>query len=762
MVDLSRGQHLALSQLVDIVARSGAALEIVVPPETSDTDTFVRVRLSLATAGYRTEAENGFRFRDRERLVLCIPSDFPFIRPSLFFGHSRFIGQPHVQWGRSICLYQSQAEYQPSDGMFGYFERVHVWMTAAGAGQLDPEDAPLHPPATYTSSSTRFLVKADTPPDNEAEALWIGRADLSKVRDSRFDVIGWTSLDDWNDEPTHPIAGAILLKRPLATEYPTKVYDLINLAEKAGLPFPLLFKFLRVFALYTPEGEPGRFVFGAPMRRKAAGEPLRPHLTVWEIAPEPLAALRAYVTSKEQDEASRDEAIKWLASASIEWCPVMEDRPEIVHRRDLGAPAEELRNKRVLLLGAGALGSALAETIVRAGAASLSIIDYGIVKAGILVRQRYADADIGLAKAPALKRHLDTLGLPCTITADIGNLAEGAFAEIDSADWDLVIDATASALVHHRLERELAERPFPIPIVSLAVSAAANHGSVAVKMGGYRGGPLHVARQAKLEAFTRNVDHPLVKAFWPAADATKPFQPEPGCSEPTFIGSAADIDHHAAGLLNVGLMRIRGLTPEQASMDLIAASWLEMAVNDAPRLSYVFDGYAEQRERRHGYVVLRSEAAAKGMAAELKRIARTRSNKVETGGLMFGEIDDAHGEIWIDSVSGPPSDSRASAEQFLCGTAGTKELAAFRAKASGGSSRFIGIWHTHPVSPGRPSQDDLTAMAALLHFQDATPRQVVMLIVGYAATAPNENYYLYRRNEFQLIAHEDADDGDVA
>jgi len=251
-----------------------------------------------------------------------------------------------------------------------------------------------------------------------------------------------------------------------------------------------------------------------------------------------------------------------------------------------------------------------------------------------------------------------------------------------------------------------------------------------------------------------------VKAFWPERETVKVFQPEPGCSAPTFIGSVADIDHHAAGLLNIGLSRIKSLAPDAASLDLVAAPWL--LADDSKRhiLRYTFKGYARHSELMHGYTVLRSDVAALDMTSELNRIARTRSDKVETGGLIFGEIDDAHQVIWVDSVSGPPPDSTASETQFLCGTAGTKELNAFKSTASGKSSRFIGIWHTHPISRGRPSQDDLHAMLELLHFQEFPPRQVVMLIVGYAATRREENYYLYRRNEFVFIArHEEVDGG---
>ncbi|AKU14434.1 ThiF family adenylyltransferase [Aromatoleum toluolicum] len=758
MPELSRGQQLALLQLADIADNSNGALEVLELAAESKSEGYVWVHLSLETKDYRTR--NGLAFRDRERISLHVHPDFPFKKPDIYFKHTRFIGTPHVQWGSSICLYQSgETEYEPSDGMFGFFDRVEQWMRAAGKGELDPDDAPLHPPVAYTTSSTTFVVRADTPAGMADDGIWIGRADLRKVRGDRFDLVGWTKLDDWGDtDPGHPIAAAILFDKPLATEFPTKVNDLIELVENAGLSFGLLYSLLRLFSLVGSEEEPAYFVLGAPMRRKAAGEPLKPHLTVWEIGPDTLKTLRAMVRSKGEDEAARDELVKWMVKAGVRWCDVLEDRPEIVNRRDGGTLLAALSEKRVLLLGCGALGSAVAEMVLRSGAAKLHLVDYGIVKPGILVRQRYADSDIGSEKATALQAHLQAIGLECLVTVGKGNLANQALSRFDFKEWDLVIDATASASATHRIEEELKAQSLPIPMLSMSVSAAAENGSVLVKMPQYRGGPHHIARQAKLEALAKDAGHSLAKAFWPERETVTVFQPEPGCSAPTFIGSAADIDHHAAGLLNIGLSRIESLAPDAASLDLVAASWLR-ADDSKRRLSYTFKGYARHSEQRHGYAVLRSDVAALDMASELRRIARTRSDRVETGGLIFGEVDDAHQVIWVDSVSGPPPDSTATEMQFLCGTAGTKELNAFKSVASGKSSRFIGIWHTHPISRGRPSQDDLNAMLELLHFQEFPPRQVVMLIVGYAATRREENYYLYRRNEFVFIARHEEEDG---
>lgn len=755
MLELSEGQRLALAQLEEIVANSQGTLEFVETVK-SQAKGYILVYLSLETSGYRSAG--GLAFRDREPIKVVIPPSFPFSVPALHFRHKRFIGTPHVQWGTYICLYQSsETEYQPADGMFGFFDRIDWWMRAAGKGELDPEDAALHPPAVYTASSTVFVAREDAP-DNDA--IWIGRADLRKMGSGRFDIVGWTRLTDWGDLPDHPVAAAILFDKPLAAEYPSQVSDLIDLIEKAGLEFGTLYSLLKIFSLVGSEEEPAYFVIGAPMRRKAAGAPLRAHLTVWEIGPDALKALRAIVLSGGEDALARDKLVDWMVKSSVSWCTVLEDRPEIVNRRDSGSLLGYLKGKRILLLGCGALGSAVAEMVVRAGAAKLHLVDSGIVKPGLLVRQRYTDADVGSPKANALKERLQAIGLQCGVTADAINIANAALTRFDLKDWDLIIDATASASVAHRMEEELKSLTLPIPMVSMSVSAAAENGSVLVKMPGYRGGPHQIARQAKIEAFAKNAAEPLVKAFWPARETIKVFQPEPGCSMPTFVGSVADIDHHAAGLLNLGVHRVKSLAFDAASMDLVAAPWLPGNDRRRDHLHYALKEYARHREQNHRYAVLRSDAAALDMAGELKRIARTRSNKIETGGLIFGEVDEAHQVIWIDGLSGPPPDSIASEAQFLCGTAGTKELNAFKMEASDRSTRFIGIWHTHPVSRGQPSQEDMIAALALLHLQESSPRHIVMLIVGHAATRTEENYYLFCRNEFVLISHHGAGEGD--
>ena len=159
----------------------------------------------------------------------------------------------------------------------------------------------------------------------------------------------------------------------------------------------------------------------------------------------------------------------------------------------------------------------------------------------------------------------------------------------------------------------------------------------------------------------------------------------------------------------------------------------------------------ELKELHHNYSVRSSASAERTINAEIMRNKRVNGAEIETGGLLFGQIDDSHNLIWVDSASGPPPDSEASESQFLCGISGTQKLSEKIFNSSRGASTFIGMWHTHPISAPSPSSDDLLAMVKLLCEQETPPRHVLMTIVGFAATTPLIKHYLYRRADIARI-----------
>ncbi|MFE4239398.1 thiazole biosynthesis adenylyltransferase ThiF [Peribacillus butanolivorans] len=104
----------------------------------------------------------------------------------------------------------------------------------------------------------------------------------------------------------------------------------------------------------------------------------------------------------------------------------------------------KIQQKHVLLLGAGALGSANAEALTRAGVGKLTIVDRDYVETSNLQRQQlYTEQDVEekLPKAEAAKRHLHAINHEVEVKAVIMD-ATAQTLEPLLGHVDLIMDAT--------------------------------------------------------------------------------------------------------------------------------------------------------------------------------------------------------------------------------------------------------------------------------------------------------------------------------
>ena len=750
---LTWGQTLAAEQLFDIVAASDGAIEVVQIEPPSAEGGSLSIRLSIETGDYEFR-DGGFRFRRREPLRVFVPSGFPNQAPTADFAHQRFKGYPHVQWGYHLCLYQAtDTEWAASDGMFGFIKRLDQWLRDAALNQLDPNDAPLHPPIAYPSSDTKFAIEINPPEIQDGHFFWIGAAKLKERNKYCFDVAEWTETPKEFPQGER-LAAVVLLNQAMPMEYPDTVDKLINVLQERGISLDFLFSILKLFSLVQKEDEPLYFILGAPMRRRAAGEPLRQHLTAWKIEAAHVKALRAIV-GDEINEATVEAwklILKWAIDAKTDWCLVYDNRPELTFRRDQGTNASWFLGKSVALLGCGALGSHIGEYLIRAGVSKLRLVDYSAISPGILVRQQFRHYQVGYSKQSGLAVQLKTINPNADIDHEFANLSRGWPDALPLEDFDLVIDTTASRRVASALQDDLSPLKVTPPILRCAIDGKASLGIANLKMPRSQFGPSDLVRQSKLAASDSTRLNEFARSFWPPEQQEPGFQPEPGCSEPTFVGSAADIAFFASSFFNFAARAL-----DQATADAASAFFVSAPDGSKTMASHVVDlGSANPAvEALHGYRVLVSPNAKKAIESEIRTNARIGSPRNETGGLLLGEIDDSLRSISIDIATGPPPDSEQSPELFLCGVDGTERTCEYHASKSGGSTRFVGVWHTHPVSMPRPSEVDLGAMAQILYFQEKTPWHVVMLIVGYASTRPVWRFHLFRKNQFQFVGTED-------
>lgn len=237
---MTPGQQLAVEQLERIAAERSGAVSIT---EMTATDDEVWVTLSVDCRGLPT-APGGVRLRQRERFQVWLPHDFPFTPPSVWAPHRRWAGVQHVQWSRYLCLYLSiETEWDPSDGMFGFIDRLLEWVAAAALGQLDAVGGPIHPPAIYTSDDCPMVIpRANTP--RAEDGRWWGFAKMRAFGTHRLDIVEWCEISEAvaASEAGYIVAPALLLSDPLPWEYPRSFVRLLLDLIDREVPLSLLFR----------------------------------------------------------------------------------------------------------------------------------------------------------------------------------------------------------------------------------------------------------------------------------------------------------------------------------------------------------------------------------------------------------------------------------------------------------------------------------------------------------------------------------------
>jgi hypothetical protein len=217
-----------------------------------------------------------------------------------------------------------------------------------------------------------------------------------------------------------------------------------------------------------------------------------------------------------------------------------------------GLFSQKLRSKRIALVGLGALGSMLAESLVRSGVTVLGLWDDDIVEPGNICRSTYQLPDLGESKVKALKKKLLSIN-PFIKAKEIkdngywgqlfdvnfytfftykggsfyGNInysnQEDSIKQIK--DYDLIIDCTGSNELLHFISYAVPETD----VVSLCIT---NHSSNLLCISSKDGNPFEL-RKAYLSRIEQD---------------TKNFYLEgSGCYSPTFLATNSDI----ASLLNL-------------------------------------------------------------------------------------------------------------------------------------------------------------------------------------------------------------------
>lgn len=114
-------------------------------------------------------------------------------------------------------------------------------------------------------------------------------------------------------------------------------------------------------------------------------------------------------------------------------------------REVIGNKLDKIQNKKILLLGAGGVGSYAFEALVRMGIKNIIVVDNDTYDETNLNRQLYATLDtIGLSKVDVLETRAKTINEQTKITKLKTFLTEKNYELLFSYDFDYIIDAIDS------------------------------------------------------------------------------------------------------------------------------------------------------------------------------------------------------------------------------------------------------------------------------------------------------------------------------
>jgi hypothetical protein len=121
------GQRLAREELLEMQSLSAdRPMDLRVAATGAVMDGWLPIEVSLNCADIPVRP-GGQPLANREHAILLIPAHFPFSRPGVEVSHDRFAGLPYVLLGHQICLYHSDSDWDPADGMFGLIARLAAW-----------------------------------------------------------------------------------------------------------------------------------------------------------------------------------------------------------------------------------------------------------------------------------------------------------------------------------------------------------------------------------------------------------------------------------------------------------------------------------------------------------------------------------------------------------------------------------------------------------------------------------------------------------
>lgn len=375
------------------------------------------------------------------------------------------LGDPKVPWRTGkICVQTSlrslgrrmyDAEpYSTEDRLSWHMTRARDWLVAASCDKLvDPAD-PFELPDFPTVPGMQLAFVEDEISFTEwgnVECLY-GIADLSfparnekvlvvtEFKDSKGRTLREVHYGDTVPQKASKVGIWVRLSKvpcDAPWQAPATYGELEPHLKEAGFD---LDKITGSLARYLRDGKAHPLVLGFPIPSLFGSPNERYH---WQGIMLPVLShgKHAGFRSSEIGNCARDRSYILTDAKRIDWMTSSNYHHDALTVR--ARLQEEVCSKRVLIIGAGALGSMVSELLVREGCRSLVIVDDERIDIGNLNRHTLTLSEVGTSKASSLAERLRTLNPQVRVRGVDAHfpVVSGEDREL-VANCDLILDCT--------------------------------------------------------------------------------------------------------------------------------------------------------------------------------------------------------------------------------------------------------------------------------------------------------------------------------
>lgn len=353
--------------------------------------------------------------------------------------------------------------YEPGARVRWHVERSVEWLRAAAADRLIAPGEPLELPAypsggtlvAFAEDGSSFASWTSAPRTGRVHFLRVARGERVLAVRSFATMSGKPVLKyEWGthlqEQADANLKGFWLRipKMPVIDPWqpPRSWGELVGALKGQGVD---LLRLLRQWAdeLRVPGA---LLMLGFPLERLFGEAPEQLHWLALQLPQLPsIEQKRPGFTVGESGRWLHDMPLAFGHSRSLLWHRT--ENWALREQSSRGQLGEALRRRRVAIIGAGALGSHVADLLVRGGVHDVTIVDGDEVGAGNLVRHTMTLPVVTMNKADAVGAWLNASSPHARVSSVSSSYPSGAEAIVAVNRADLVIDCTAEDAVLHAL-----------------------------------------------------------------------------------------------------------------------------------------------------------------------------------------------------------------------------------------------------------------------------------------------------------------------